>query len=46
MEEHPFQRDHFIFGYLVPWRGEWYWSGEQKLCGDASKVDVDDLEGR
>ncbi len=43
MEEHPFQRDHFIFGYLVPWRGEWYWSGAQKLCGDASKVDVDDL---
>ena len=24
--------------------GEWYWSGEQRLLGDVSKVDVDDLK--
>ncbi|MEI8372321.1 MAG: DUF3843 family protein [Planctomycetota bacterium] len=44
MEKHPFKPEQFIFGSLVPWRGEWYWSGEQKLLGDASKVDVDDLK--
>lgn len=41
---HPFRRGQVIFGSLVPWRGEWYWSGEQRLLGDASKVDVNDLK--
>ena len=32
----PFQVGHLVFGSLVPWRGEWYWSGEQELWrGDA-----------
>jgi hypothetical protein len=44
MRRHPFKRGQVIFGSLVPWRGEWYWSGEQRLVGDASKVDADDLK--
>ena len=44
MRRHPFRRGQVVFGSLVPWRGEWYWSGEQRLLGDASKVDVDDLK--
>ena len=44
MRRHPFRRGQVIFGSLVPWRGEWYWSGEQRLVGDASKVDADDLK--
>ena len=44
MPRHPFRRGQVIFGSLVPWRGEWYWSGEQRLVGDASKVDADDLK--
>jgi len=43
MERHPFEPGQLVFGSLVPWRGEWYWSGEQKLWGNASEVDVDDI---
>ena len=44
MKKHPFRRGQVVFGSLVPWRGEWYWSGEQRLVGDASTVGVDDLK--
>ena len=43
MKRNPFKPGQLLFGSLVPWRGEWYWSGEQQLLGDASKVDVDNL---
>ena len=43
MQSHPFKRGQLIFGSLTPWRGEWYWSGEQRLLGDASQVDIADL---
>lgn len=26
----PFRPDQLLFGSLVPWRGEWYWSGSQR----------------
>jgi hypothetical protein len=29
----PFPRGSFAYGSLVPWDGEWYWSGEQKTYG-------------
>jgi hypothetical protein len=44
MRRHPFRRGQVVFGSLVPWREEWYWSGEQRLVGDASKVDAEDLK--
>jgi hypothetical protein len=44
MKRHPFRQGQVVFGSLVPWRGEWYWSGEQKFWDDASKVDVEDLK--
>jgi len=44
MERHPFEPGQLVFGSLVPWRGEWYWSGEQQLWGDASEADVDDIK--
>jgi len=43
MEKHPFEEGQLIFGSLVPWRGEWYWSGVQKLFGNAADVNVDDI---
>ena len=46
MEEHPFQRDHFIFGYLVPWRGEWYWSGDRNFAATPPKSMLMTCEGR
>ncbi|MBE7504184.1 MAG: DUF3843 family protein [Verrucomicrobiales bacterium] len=30
----PFQPGLVVFGSLTPWRGEWYWSGEQRTCGN------------
>jgi len=44
IEPHPFEAGQLVFGSLVPWRGEWYWSGAQQLWGDPSKVDVEDLK--
>ena len=29
----PFETGNVVFGSLVPWRGEWYWSGQQRNCG-------------
>ena len=29
----PFQVGELVYGSLVPWRGEWYWSGAQRRCG-------------
>ena len=43
MKRHPFKVGQFLFGSLVPWRGEWCWSGEQQLWQDASEVEVEDL---
>jgi hypothetical protein len=44
MKRHPFARGQVIFGSLIPWRGEWYWSGEQRFWDDASRMDVNDLK--
>ena len=30
LERNPFPRGSFVHGSLVPWGGEWYWSGTQK----------------
>ncbi len=30
LERNPFQRGVYVHGSLVPWNGEWYWSGAQK----------------
>jgi hypothetical protein len=27
---HLFKKNPFVFGSLVPWKGEWYWSGQQR----------------
>jgi len=43
MPGHPFEPGQLVFGSLVPWRGEWYWSGQQQLWGAASDVDLDDI---
>ena len=30
----PFQPGIVVYGALTPWRGEWYWSGQQETFGD------------
>ncbi len=36
MAKSPFQAGMLIYGALTPWRGEWYWSGQQKSFGMAA----------
>ena len=36
MPDCPFRCGEVIFGSLVPWHGEWYWSGEQRQYPDLS----------
>lgn len=31
LHECPFLPGRTVFGWLVPWRGEWYWSGQQRV---------------
>lgn len=35
-----FKMQQVIFGSLVPWKDEWYWSGMQHNCGNLSDTDV------
>ena len=41
LERNPFVRGEFVHGSLVPWDGEWYWSGTQKKFGrlDAATIE-------
>jgi len=43
MPEHPFRVGQMVFGSLVPWCGEWYWSGLQQKWDDADAMDVDGI---
>lgn len=40
---HPFKPDHLIFGSMVPWRGDWYWSGEQEAWDPSAGIDLEAL---
>ena len=42
MEDSPFREGQFIYGSLVPWRGEWYWSGTQRMYRQATQEMIDD----
>ena len=42
----PFKAGQLVFGSLVPWRGEWYWSGTQRLLGEATEAMIGDLSAR
>ena len=39
----PFQPGNLVFGSLTPWRGEWYWSGEQQKWDELSPAAEADL---
>lgn len=43
-QRHPFKRGQVVFGSLVPWRGEWYWSDEQKCWSRITDMNVGDLK--
>lgn len=39
-----FENQHIYFGSLVPWNGEWYWSGVQQIFGKVSKKEAQKLK--
>ena len=43
MPDHPFRDGQLVFGSLVPWRGDWYWSGEQELWDSTASIDEEGL---
>jgi len=43
MKNHPFVAGLLVIGSLTPWRGEWYWSGEQRYIENPSQSLIDDL---
>lgn len=43
VEYNPFKVGSMVVGGLTPWRGEWYWSGRQKVYADPSDEAVEDM---
>ena len=43
-QENPFRDGMVVFGSLVPWRGEWYWSGQQSSYDETDRIDVAELK--
>jgi len=39
-----FDKNHLYYGGLIPWNGEWYWSGEQKRYDSVSDEDLPKLK--
>ena len=44
MKDHPFAIGLLVIGSLTPWKGQWYWSGQQKFFENPSQKLVDDLK--
>ena len=44
LERNPFPRGSYVLGSLVPWGGEWYWSGQQKTFKTLSAKEIDGLK--
>ncbi len=40
----PVTRGMFVLGSLIPWDGEWYWSGEQKAFKDLRADEIERLK--
>ena len=41
-----FSEEQVVFGSLLPWAGEWYWSGEQRLLGSVPETVRQELRER
>ena len=39
----PFLAGAIVFGSLIQWRGEWYWSGEQRIVKDLTEAEQEEL---
>lgn len=41
VNRNPFKPGMLVYGSVVPWRGEWYWSGSQQPLGEATQPRID-----
>ncbi len=44
LERNPFPQGSYVLGSLVPWDGQWYWSGQQKTFKELSAKEIDGLK--
>jgi hypothetical protein len=44
LERSPFAQGDFLIGSLVPWDGEWCWSGEQKRYGSLDAAAIEQVK--
>lgn len=45
VERNLFKVGSMVVGGLVPWRGEWYWSGQQRQYTDPSDESIEHMKG-
>jgi hypothetical protein len=43
-DKNPFEVGTVIFGSLIPWNGEWYWSGQQHVLGSITEEAIQELK--
>jgi hypothetical protein len=43
LEQNPFRRGCYVLGSLVPWNGEWSWSGEQRMFETLKTTEIEGL---
>ena len=43
LERNPFARGSFVHGSLVPWDGEWYWSGEAEDIRSVGRGEIEQV---
>ena len=39
-----FKESNVVLGSLIPWRGEWYWSGAQQIYRDLPDEEIEDIK--
>ena len=44
MERSPFKPNQIVFGSLLPWHGEWYWSDRQQVWDDDRAIDITEIK--
>ncbi len=43
-DKNPFEVGAIVFGSLVPWNGDWYWSGTQQVFGNKTEENLQGLK--
>ena len=44
LERNPFARGQFVYGSLVPWDGQWSWSGSQRMLDQLDAAAIEQVK--